>query len=107
MAKITINPYTGQPDLVGNSGGGGGGTLNKYETTFTVSSFTLNAGMYEYTVLATTHAEGTSPTCQIFELVGSDYELVFPAIIVNASGDVTIQVTGTPDLRFDGKIVII
>lgn len=100
--SLVFNPLGPPFDYVGTSA-----APVKYNTTFTPVSFTLNSGLYEYTVTAATHAAGNRPVCQVFELVSGDYELVQAVVIVNASGDVTIQVTSSPDLRFTGRIVIL
>lgn len=106
MSTYILNPFTGQLDATG-SGGGGGGSVVKYSATFLIAAWTLNSGMYEYSVPQSTHAAGTSPNVQVFQLVTSNYEFVQPAVIVNASGDITLQVTSSPDLRFDGKIIVL
>ena len=104
--SITYNPLLGSGfDFVGGSAAAG--TLVKYSTTFLIGTFVLNGGFYEYTITQASHGAGLSPTTQVYELVGSNYELVQPVVIVNASGDIIIQVTNTPDLRFNGKIIVI
>lgn len=82
----------------------------KYISTFnnTTDWGTASGGYYSITVLVGSHKAGTSPTVQIFELTGSDYDMVqVDRIRVNSSGDITIRVPETPDGRFTGKIVVI
>jgi hypothetical protein len=43
----------------------------------------------------------------MFEQVGSDYEQVTVNYNINSSGDVSISVPDSPDLRFAGVVVII
>lgn len=102
---ITLNPFTGQLDF---TGAGSSGPAIRQEYTFTAAvSWVAGIGKYTYTVLATAHGAGLNPSCQVFELISGSYELVHPTIVVNTSGDVTIEIASVPDLRFDGKIIIL
>lgn len=103
-----FNPFTGQIDFTGSGGGGGGGG-DVYELAFTIASWgSAVSGYYYITVTQGTHDKGLSPGVQIFEEDGSDYVLVnVDEIKVMANGDVAIRVPETPDLRFDGRLIII
>ena len=100
------NPLTGQFDLLGTGGGGPSpsGPAERHVGTFNnTTDWTLNTGLYELTVTAATHGKGVTPNVLVYETVGLTFELVNTVVILNASGDVTIQVTSTPDNRFNGK----
>jgi len=84
---------------------GGSGSV-PYSSTFTTGSWAIDGSIYELTIDATTHGRGVSPAVQVFELVGSDYKQVETDITVAANGDVTLTITSTPDLRFNGRAVI-
>lgn len=112
--QILINTTT--DDGVNKLQVNGGITANglqvttKYISTFnsTTDWGSATGGYYTITVLASTHKAGISPTIQIFELSGSDYDMVqVDRIRVNSSGDISIRVPETPDGRFEGKLVII
>lgn len=105
-----FNPLSGIGlDFTGTSGGGGGGLATRYTATFNDNTNwgSPSGGFYTLVKTALTHGHGTTPNVQVFELVGAVYEEVFLATIVNASGDVSIQVTDSPDNRFNGLILII
>jgi S1-C subfamily serine protease len=92
------------------SGGGAAGPALRYVQTFnaTTNWGTPSGGVYRITVLQTTHLKGINPNVQIYELVAGNYELVnVQSLIVNPSGDVSIEVPSSPDLRFIGIILII
>jgi len=106
---IKLNPFTGFFDLSGTSSGGGSGPAERSSTTHNalLDWGSPSGGEYTITITAGTHGKGTSPNVQSFELVSGNYVNVFPNIIINNSGDVSIKVLETPDLRFTGKILII
>jgi hypothetical protein len=86
----------------------GGGGNSSYVDTFDDSADwgAASGGNYSITIAQLTHGKGVSPKVQVFELVGATYELVYLNTIVSAAGNVTISVNETPDLRFEGKIII-
>lgn len=129
------NPLTGQLDFVNPPPSGGattytpsvpgdwspvpatvGGALDqlaansstsKYSATFNnTSSWNLVSGDYEYSVTYATHGKGPTPTVTVYEDVSGTYKLVTVAVEVDSSGNVKIKASGTPDLRFAGRIVI-
>jgi hypothetical protein len=83
-------------------------TTSKYKLTFNASTdWTLNSGFYEIVVLGTTHLKGNDPTVQVFETSGgASTEVSCVVTSTDSNGDVFIQVTGTPDNRFAGKVLI-
>lgn len=106
--SIVFNPLSGQFDFVGAGSGGGPATATKYTRAFNnTTDWTLSSPDYFITTLAATHGKGTVPSVMVFELVGSDYELVVANILISASGDVTVKVAASPDNRFNGLILII
>jgi hypothetical protein len=67
-----------------------------------------SGGVYTITVTQAAHGRGNNPNVQLYELVSGNNELVnVQSLIVNPSGDVSIQVPDTPDLRFAGTLLII
>lgn len=101
---ITGDNSTGVIDLVA-VGGGGGGTPPHTES-FIVGDWINNVDSYIYTVLEADHDKGINPSVEVYEDVAGNFEEVETGIEVNSSGDITISVLLTPDLRFSGKIVI-
>ncbi len=65
-------------------------------------------GYYTITVDETDHERGTKPTVAVFQKDATDYIQISPdRIKVNTSGDVSIRVPQTPDLRFEGEMIFI
>jgi hypothetical protein len=105
---IKINPFSpGLIDFIGDSGNNNPIVQSpNYFQTFNPSGWGLpSTGMYTITITLGTHNKGNSPIVQVYELVGSNYESILIPIINNA-GDISIQVSEAPDLRFTGKILI-
>lgn len=100
---IIINPFTGQFDITGTSGGGSPST--PFAVSFTTGNFVLVVDQYIFTVTAASHQK-TQPTATVYEENGVDFDEVEVSIKVLANNDVQLIVPQTPDLRFDGKIVI-
>ena len=68
-----------------------------------------SGGLYTITILASTHGKGTSVSDVIvYETVGGDSEKVIPneIFVDNTTGDVSFNVSQSPDGRFAGKVVI-
>lgn len=88
--------------------GSGSGAI-PYSTVFTLSDWNgPSGGFYTITILEAAHNKGTSPGVEIFELVSGDYiQVEVDRVRVNSGGDVEVRVPETPDLRFNGKIVIL
>lgn len=105
-----FNPFIpGNLDLVGTSSGPSpGGPAERFSTIFNAtSSWTLASPDYTIAITAGVHGKGTTPNVQIYELVSGSYELVYPTISIDVSGNVTIKVNESPDTRFAGAILII
>ncbi len=86
------------------------GTFEAYSSEFNNTSDwgSESGGFYTISVLQATHLKGVNPLIQTFELVGSDYILNnVDQVIINGSGDVSIKVPSSPDLRFNGKLLVI
>lgn len=85
-------------------------SLSTYFDTFNSSSDwgSPSGGYYTITIPQTTHQKGTNPIVQIFELDGSDYVLLnVDQVKISNIGDVSFRVKEIPDLRFEGKILIL
>jgi hypothetical protein len=87
----------------------GGGGNPPYSASFDATSSwgTASGGEYTITITEATHGLGTNVQVQAFELTGGNYQHVELDIVISPSGDVNIKVTEVPDLRFQGKVVII
>lgn len=106
---LVFNPLSGQWDIKG-SGGGGGGPADRFIQTFNATTDwgSPSGGYYTITVLGLTHGLGVDPNVQVYETIaGVDYLLLPDEIRINGSGDIAIRVLQSPDLRFAGKILII
>lgn len=105
---IIINPTTGQIDFTGSGGGGGPSVATRTVVSFnTVDWVGPSAGKYTLTILRTTHNKTANPNVSVYELVSGSYEPVaVDTIKIDASGNITLELTETPDLRFQGIVVV-
>jgi hypothetical protein len=105
----TFNPFTGQIDYTG-SGSGGGSTVQtaNYVHSFLTTDFTgPGGGNYTLSVAAATHGKGFNPILQIWEDIGGgSFEMVTVSYQIDSSGNLTLQVASSPDMRFSGKVII-
>jgi hypothetical protein len=102
---IVFNPFTQNLDFTGS---GGGGPAPRYTASFTSSgSWTTSGSDYTYSVPVSTHAQGVNPNVQVYQLISGSYELVNVNTNVDTSGNIMLTVSGTPDNRFDGLILIL
>jgi hypothetical protein len=104
--KITFNPFTGNFDYVETGGSGG---LPNFEQTFNATTDwgSPSAGYYTITIPAATHLRGANPVIQVFELVGSDYDVIDTTIFIDSlTNAISIKSLQSPDSRFAGKIII-
>lgn len=101
---ITGNATTGAIDFIAVGGGGGSSTPYKYD--FLSTDWVLDVDVYKIEILAALHLKGVNPTAHVFEDVLSDFEEVETSLELNASGDIILKVSQTPDLRFSGKTII-
>ena len=65
------------------------------------------AGYYTRTVTQVTHTLGTSPLAKVRSGSGPYVNVEPDQLSVGINGDITIQVTQVPDLRFVGQMVIV
>lgn len=69
---------------------------------------TSAGGYYTITVTAVTHTRGTNPIVVCKVKSGSDYSIASPdRTMILANGNIQIRVPETPNLRFEGQLVII
>jgi hypothetical protein len=67
-----------------------------------------SGGYYTFTTTAVTHGRGTSPIFSIEESNASDYiKVSVDRALINSSGDLSIRVPDSPDLRFAGRIIFV
>lgn len=130
---FSFNPLTGNLDLVGNSSGASaaddvsydnstsglsatnvqdaidelaGSSSVNYAQTFNATTDWTLATIYKIDINEATHLKGISPQVQVYELVSGSYTLINTDVIVDNSGLVSVQVNSSPDLRFQGKVII-
>ena len=104
---IRYNPLTGNFDIVG--AGSTPTPETPYADTFnnTTDWVGPSSGFYTITIAQVTHQKGINPQVQVMELDGSNFNIVdVDRVQVTPTGDVEIRVPASPDLRFNGKIVI-
>lgn len=81
-----------------------GGT---YSNPFLIADWNLSAPNYNITISAGTHGKGLEPKVSVYEKSGTDYiEVTLGELRVTNTGTVSLAVNSSPDLRFDGKILI-
>lgn len=105
MPKVIYNPFTGNFDFI-SAADPTPEPINNYSQLFDQTDWVSVSGNYEIEIDAITHEHLTNPQVQVFELNVDQYVLVEVEIFVDADGLVTLQVPGTPDLRFEGKVII-
>lgn len=100
-----FNPFIGNLDFTG-----AGSTQNpNYQNTFNATTDwgSPSGGFYSLSIPNAAHGKGLNPVVQVYELNGTDYELVTVAVSIDsATGNVVIGVVESPDARFEGKIII-
>ena len=77
-----------------------------YVDDFIVADWNLDSGLYKYEILEAAHGKGVAPIIQVQQTNGLLYDDVQTGIEVNASGDITLTISSSPDLRFDGRSII-
>lgn len=85
----------------------GGGANPPYNQAFVVADWSLNGSVYEIDILESTHGLGANLGIHVYELVGGNYNEVVVDTEIDATGNITISISSSTDLRFDGKIIII
>lgn len=78
----------------------------KYIDQFVIADFVSNSGEYWLEYNEATHQKGVNPVVQVLELTAGQYSSVITTIEITNAGIVRIRVPQSPDLRFDGKIII-
>lgn len=101
---ISSNNLTGEVDFRVTPAGGA--ERVPYPVHFVISDWVLDVDAYRIDVTAANHLLGMNPTVNVFELDGMDFDEVETGLELNSAGDITITVPQTPDLRFDGKIIV-
>lgn len=102
--SITNDPDTNTIDFIATGIGG----LSKYTQSFNnTSDWVLNGSIYELKILAATHGNKLNPVVFTVETVAGEDVEIFPTIVRNASNDIILQVTQSPDNRYTGKIIIL
>ena len=103
-----FNPLTSQLDIVGEGSGPSPTPTVGYLQSFNATTnWTLDVSVYKIIINEATHLKGINPSVQVFELVAGVYNLVdVDSLEVDNSGQVTIKVLSSPDLRFQGKVLI-
>jgi hypothetical protein len=86
--------------------GTGASFVPPFSSLFTTLTWVLTSGEYEIQVAPATHGRGINPTVHVYESVGSDFEEVELSITILPTGIVSIKISASPDLRFNGKITI-
>lgn len=80
--------------------------ITKKIITFTTADWTLSVDEYVLSVAAATHTKGVNPEVIVLEDTGTEFAEVILYKAINASGDLTLAVSATPDNRFAGKLII-
>lgn len=107
---VTFNPFSGNLDFTGSSGGGGPSVADRHIVTFDASGAwgVPSGGYYSITIPAATHGKGLNPTVSAFEDIGGgSFSAITAEIEVSSTGTVTIKIPGTPDQRFAGALIIV
>jgi hypothetical protein len=84
----------------------GGGSNPPFVATFNIGGWILSGSEYSINISGGTHGRGNDLVIQVYELVGSEYEIVDIVIDVAATGDIKIKTNQIPDTRFAGRVLI-
>jgi hypothetical protein len=79
---------------------------SKYIDNFIIADWVSGGGDYSISYPQATHLKGTNPTVDVFELISGIYSPVDVPIEINNIGNVTLKIIQTPDIRFDGLVII-
>lgn len=103
-----FNVFTGNFDYYEASGGPGSQSPNYVQTFNATTDWgSPSGGFYTITIPLASHAKGNNPVIQIFELIGSDYDIVDTTTFIDSgTSAISIKALQSPDSRFQGKIVI-
>lgn len=109
MTKIVFNAFTGNFDYIGTGSGPAPVPSPNYVQTFNATTDwgSPSGGFYTIVIPVATHAKGSNPVIQVFELNGLDYDIVDTTIFIDSiTSAISIKSLDSPDSRFQGKIVI-
>lgn len=109
MGSYRFNPFTQSFDYYEPSSGGPAVQSPNYIQTFNATTDwgSASGGYYTITIPVATHVKGANPIIQIFELVGSEYDVVETTVYIDSvTNAISFKALETPDSRFQGKIVI-
>lgn len=103
-----FSPFTGTFDYYESGSGSPVVQSPNYVQSFNATTDWGSAvsGYYTITIPAVSHTKGSNPIIQIFELNGSDYDVVDTTVFIDNINSVSIKALESPDSRFAGKIVI-
>lgn len=79
---------------------------NKFVQVFTTASWTSSSGEYWLEYDPSIHLKGANPVVIVLEDNSGEYYTVLVTIEITNVGIVRVRVPQSPDLRFDGKIII-
>lgn len=105
-SSIRLNIFTGNFDYVGTTGVAP--STPAYELIISNLSTwgTASGGLYTISISTATHGKGTKPLVQALETTASTFTLIGLAHQIDSLGNITLEVSDTPDNRFLGKILI-
>jgi hypothetical protein len=113
---VVINSYRGVPPVARQSlsvgttltetSEGAPAPENYIRSFNSTTDWTLNVDVYEIEILASNHGKGINPQLQTFETNGGDFDEVVCSMSIDSSGNAKIKVQQTPNLRFNGKIIL-
>lgn len=81
----------------------GGGYVNSFSTVDWTGPV---LGLYSLSYPQATHLKGVNPTIDIYEFIASVYSPIDAPTEIDVSGNIILQVSQSPDLRFNGIIII-
>jgi hypothetical protein len=77
-----------------------------FSATFNIGGWILSGTEYIINIAGGTHGRGDNLIVQVYELAGTDYQLVDVAVDITSTGDVKIKTNQLPDTRFTGRVLI-
>lgn len=86
---------------------GGAGSVH-YIKDFAIGDWTFNGVDYILTVPQSVYGIAkTNPIIQTYENILGDLSIIFPYVHKATNNDIILQVSGSPDNRFNGRIIIL
>jgi hypothetical protein len=78
---------------------------NPYD--FVISDWVDEGYFYTISIPVSAHDSGQYPIFQTYEKIGLEYySTEFDSIILQANGNFKVRVLKTPDLRFNGRLIV-